>query len=99
LNGWPGGQEKIAVMKLNCNEQGQIVRAIMKRFNKQRPLFIHENSIMGKPVQAQQNYGVLLNTLVASLFMGLYGAAPGHRRATARKFPQLLSASNIRSTR
>ena len=34
---------------------------------------------MGKSAQAQQNYGVLLNTLVASLFMGPLQGAAGNR--------------------
>jgi len=37
-------------MKANYNEQGQILRATMKRFNKQLPLLFHWSSIMGSPL-------------------------------------------------
>jgi hypothetical protein len=50
VNDWPGSVEKLQQMKSNCNEQGQILRAIMKRFNKQLPLLFHWSSIMGSPL-------------------------------------------------
>jgi hypothetical protein len=56
LNDWPRSVEKIAAKhESNCNEQGQILRAIMKRFNKQLPLLFHWSSIMGSPLIEMEN--------------------------------------------
>jgi hypothetical protein len=36
---WPEQRGKIAANESNCNEQCQILRAIMKRFNRRLPLY------------------------------------------------------------